>query len=175
MTDWAPDPELIEMFRHPERVGPVVARGVDDNWHWEYRASVRDGRFFNWFDIRDIQGIPTAGSGGSAGALPFEDVGLNELGYFGTISWGGPVAGPPRHIGGVVSSDVARVVVELEDGTKRDAVLADISNPAARAFVCVSNAGATRLVALGAGDSQLESKEVRPPDDPQRPPHTPPN
>lgn len=151
---------------NPEHCGPVLASGDIEGYAWEFRASIGEQGFANWFEVRH----PTRGGGGAGatgGMLP-------RLRHFGPIGWSGTPGRVwwwdrhayrrPTNVHGIVGDAVRRVVVECARSAPKEALLLDVGHPSARAFVAVLETGLrwTALVALDAAGHELQ-RYPRPP------------
>jgi hypothetical protein len=106
-----------------EDFGPVLAEGECAGWRWRFRGSIRGADALKSFSAQAEEG---GGGSGGKGALPFATVGDRTLGHIGSWGSAGPawVRGPrsrgprsgPRHVDGVVSLDVRRVIVHTSGG-----------------------------------------------------------
>lgn len=113
--------------------GPVIASGTDAGRPWSLRGRIGPDGAAIWVET-------TSGGGGSSGALPFQDLGWQKLGHFGSLGWGEKHGvGAPRTftVGGVVSKQTAAVDVRLADGTILPARIIDTGDPRANFFVAV--------------------------------------
>jgi hypothetical protein len=164
-----------EIARRQDRFGPVIASGTQDGVAWELRGRIDDSESHSgvwWWH----QGSGGGGGGSGGGGLPF---GQSHVGHevVNHRHFGGYSGGSGRHtdrsghrtlrrdVHGVVSTAVASVDVELEDGSTVRALVVDTGDPRARVFVGLWTSAPqwSRLVARDTQGTQLEVLD-RPPD-----------
>jgi hypothetical protein len=103
----------------------------------------------------------STGGGGGIGALPFENLGWQKLGHFGSVGSGeSHRLGAPRTLTlkGVVSKQTAAIDVRLADGTSLPARIIDTGDVRASFFVAVWSAPSRweALIARDAAGAELE-------------------
>jgi len=134
----------------------VIATGTELGRTWTFRGRIGDDGVWTSVVARGAGG--GGGGGGGGGALPFQDLGWQRMGHFGTVGSGG--SGPPalNHVDGVVSKQTAAVDVHLVNGAVLPAQLIDTGDPRASFFIAVWTADEwEKLVARDARGVVLET------------------
>jgi len=149
-------PADLERRREERTYGPVIATGTELGRTWTFRGRIGDDGVWTSVVARGAGG--GGGGGGGGGALPFQDLGWQRMGHFGTVGSGG--SGPPalNHVDGVVSKQTAAVDVHLVNGAVLPAQLIDTGDPRASFFIAVWTADEwEKLVARDARGVVLET------------------
>lgn len=152
-TDRLSDVEHDEQER---TYGPVIASGTDAGRPWSLRGRIDASGAAVWLQTR------TGGGGSAGGALPFDDLGWQKLGHFGSVdSSESHALGTPRtfSLAGVVSKQTAAVDVLLADGTSLPARIIGTGDARASFFVAVWSTPARweALIARDASGAELET------------------
>jgi hypothetical protein len=144
--------------------GPVIASGTEAGRSWSLRGRIDARGAATWLETSTAGG--GCGGGGGGGALPFQDLGWEKLGQFGSVGSGEcHGAGDPGTftVDGVVSKQTVTIDVRRADGTILPAQIIDTGDARASFFVAVwsTPSGLEALIARDAAGAELET--YRPP------------
>jgi len=150
----------VEQDERERTYGPVIASGTDAGRPWSLRGRIGARGAATWLQTS------TGDGGSSGGALPFEDLGWQKLGHFGSVGSGerhGQGAPRTRTLEGVVSKQTAAIDVRLADGTSLPARIIDTGDARASFFVAVWSAPSRweELIARDAAGAELETYRRR--------------
>jgi hypothetical protein len=142
---------------------------------WEFRGDIIGDSAHEWISF---MGPDYYAAGGSSGdPLPFADIGWKRFGHIGSYGWSGcllrrwfRLIREPGSINGVVSKDVAKVLIFFKNGISEEALMIESGHPDVQFFFLPYNptdvqffflpyhpkAEWTELVALDAQGRELD-------------------
>jgi len=151
-------------------VGPFLTRrgaGKFNGYEWTFHADVLSGRLRSYLYIDDVAGRTGGFGGGGAGILgeeALQEVTKGLILTMGQLNSGQDVSNdrqrPPRAVDGAVTGPVAKVLIQLSDGSAQEATLLPSGDPNLQYFVLVypSRMSISRVVAVDSSGHELDRK-----------------